>query len=182
MRQPWESGSRSNYIPEGITVTLQSENGVLGLGPFPVDAKTTLGPTKPSRCFLDRLPNSIYSYNRSSRHVQLTILGAMQVQRRSRQLYDSRQVDERNGRSDGPGLVVNRRDERRVAENPQILRPVANWEILRRHDHHREVFRVDKENGLELVELSEGVDIHEIVDGTGCEFVISDELQEAVAA
>ncbi len=44
------------------------------------------------------------------------------------------------------------------------------------------VFTIDKQEGLVLTELAEGVDIQEVVDGTGCEFTVSDNVRAQISA
>ena len=83
----------SNYIPEGMTVHLQSENGILGLGPFPTEGNQDPDLINAGKETVTLIPgSSIFSSDESfgmirgypilayfSGHVNLTILGAMQV-------------------------------------------------------------------------------------------------------
>jgi len=75
----------ANYIPAGMTVTLQSENGMLGMGPFPYEGEADPDLINAGKQTITELPNSSYFSSADSfamirgGHIDLSILGAMQV-------------------------------------------------------------------------------------------------------
>ena len=183
----------ANYIPNGIDVEFQSENGVLGMGPFPFEGEEDPDLINAGKQTITTLAGAALFDSATSfamirgRHVQLTVLGAMEVASNgdiANWKIPKKMVKGMGGAMDlvasAENIIVammhtNKKGESKLLKKCTL--PITGVSCVKKIVTNLAVIEVTKQ-GFKLLERAPGVNLEQIIKATEGNLIVSGEVPE----
>ena len=186
----------ANYIPVGINVVLQSENGLLGMGPFPFEGEEDPDLINAGKQTITTVPGSAFFDSAMSfgmiraQKVDLTILGAMEVSEQgdiANWKIPGKMVKGMGGAMDlvaaAKNIIVAMQHVNKAGESkllPQCSLPLTGIKCVKRIVTELAVLDVLPQGGFKLLERAPGISVEEIKNATAGKLFIEGEIPEMV--
>ena len=183
----------ANYIPKGIDIEFQSENGVLGMGPFPFEGEEDPDMINAGKQTITTLDGAVLFDSATSfamirgQHVQLTVLGAMEVSENgdiANWKIPGKMVKGMGGAMDlvasAENIIVAMMHTNRAGESKILKKcslPITGVNCVKKIVTNLAVLEVTK-NGFKLLERAPGVSVEEIIKSTEAGLIIESEIPE----
>ena len=178
----------ANHIPDGMQVTLQSENGLLGIGPFPYDDEVDADLINAGKQTISELPHSAYFDSAASfamirgGHIDLTVLGAMEVAENgdiANWMIPGKMIKGMGGAMDlvaGVKKIIVVMDHNSKAGDPKLIPactlPLTGQNVVDLIITNLCVFhRADHDSPFKLTEMAPGVSAEEVAAKTTGHYV-----------
>ena len=185
----------ANYIPEGIDIEFQSENGVLGMGPFPFEGEEDPDLINAGKQTITTLDGAVLFDSAMSfamirgQHVQLTVLGAMEVSEKgdiANWKIPDKMVKGMGGAMDlvasAQNIIVALLHTNRLGESKILKKcnlPITGKNCVKKVVTNLAVLEIT-EDGLKLSERAPGVSVNEIITATEANLIITGEVPEMI--
>jgi len=186
----------ANYIPEGMNVVLQSENGLLGIGPFPREEEVDADLINAGKQTITMLAGSSLFSSADSfamirgEHIDLTILGAMEVSENgdiANWKIPGKMVKGMGGAMDlvaaAKNIIVAMQQVNKAGESkllPKCTLPLTGIRCVKKIVTELGVYEILPEGGFKLVEKAPDVTIEQIKAATAGKLVIEGEIPDIV--
>jgi len=185
----------ANYVQEGIQVEFQSENGVLGMGPFPIDGEEDADLINAGKQTITTLPgasffDSAFSFGMiRGQHVDLTILGAMEVSENgdiANWKIPGKMVKGMGGAMDlvasAENIIVammhvNKAGESKILKKCSL--PLTGVGCVKKIVTELAVLEVTKQ-GFKLIERAPNTTVQQIIEATEATLIIEGDIPEMV--
>ncbi|CAM3350907.1 CoA transferase subunit B [Empedobacter stercoris] len=186
----------ANYIPENVNVVLQSENGLLGMGPFPTEGEEDPDFINAGKQTITTLPGSAFFDSAMSfgmiraRKINLTILGAMEVSENgdiANWKIPGKMVKGMGGAMDlvasADNIIVAMQHVNKKGESkllPSCTLPLTGINCVKKIVTELAVLEILPEGGFKLLERAPGVSVEEIKNVTEGKLIIEGEIPEMI--
>jgi len=184
----------ANHIPQGINVEFQSENGILGMGPFPFEGEEDADLINAGKQTITSLPGAVFFDSATSfsmirgQHVQLTVLGAMEVSENgdiANWKIPGKMVKGMGGAMDlvasADNIIVAMMHTNKAGESKLLNKcslPLTGVNCVKKVVTNLAVLDIMPEGGFKLIERAPGVSVEEIKNATQGELLIDSEVPE----
>ena len=184
----------ANYIPEGMNVVLQSENGLLGIGPFPTEESVDADLINAGKQTITMVPGSALFSSAESfamirgGHVDLTILGAMEVSENgdiANWKIPGKMVKGMGGAMDlvasAKNIIVAMQHVNKDGESKLLKKcslPITGLNCVKKIVTELAVLEILPEGGFKLLETAPGVSIEDVQKATEGKLIIGENVIE----
>jgi 3-oxoacid CoA-transferase subunit B len=184
----------ANYVPESINVEFQSENGILGMGPFPFEGEEDADLINAGKQTITHLDGAVYFDSATSfsmirgKHVQLTVLGAMEVSEKgdiANWKIPGKMVKGMGGAMDlvasADNIIVammhtNKAGQSKLLKSCSL--PLTGVACVKKVVTNLAVLEIVSDKGFRLLERAPGVSVQQIIDATSGNLIVDGDIPE----